>query len=133
GSLGTCRRRRPLAVGVSVACLFMIGAAQAQSQPAAAQADEEDVLTLDKVLVTADGSQVELPPAYAGGQVATGGRIGLFGNLDIMDTPFNATNYTAELMQNQQARSVADVVQNDPAVRVARGFGNFQELYMVRG
>src|SRR5437868_6200934 len=50
-----------------------------------------------------------------------------------MDTPFNATNYTADFMRNLQARSVADVVQSDPGVRVARGFGNFQELYVVRG
>jgi len=46
---------------------------------------------------------------YAGGQVAKGGRVGLFGNLDLMDTPFNSTNYTAEFMRNLQARSVADV------------------------
>ena len=26
-----------------------------------------------------------------------------------------------------------DVLQNDSAVRVARGFGNYQQLYMVRG
>jgi iron complex outermembrane receptor protein len=25
------------------------------------------------------------------------------------------------------------VVQNDPSVRVARGFGNYQELYVIRG
>ncbi len=36
-------------------------------------------------------------------------------------------------MRNLQAHSVADVVQSDPGVRVARGFGNFQELYVVRG
>jgi iron complex outermembrane receptor protein len=47
--------------------------------------------------------------------------------------PFNATNYTQALIQDQQARSVADVVQNDPSVRVARGFGNYQELYVIRG
>lgn len=86
---------------------------------------------LDHVIVT--GSQVMLPPDYAGGQVARGGRVGLFGNLDMMDTPFNSTNYTAEFMRNLQAHSVADVVQSDPGVRVARGFGNFQELYVVRG
>ena len=50
-----------------------------------------------------------------------------------MDTPFNSTNYTHALIQDQQARSVADVVQNDPSVRVARGFGNYQELYLIRG
>jgi iron complex outermembrane receptor protein len=50
-----------------------------------------------------------------------------------MDTPFDSTNYTADFMRDQQASSIADVVQTDPAVRVARGFGNFQELYFVRG
>jgi iron complex outermembrane recepter protein len=87
----------------------------------------------ETVIVEANGSQVELPADYAGGQIARGGRIGLFGNLDIMDTPFNGTNYTAEFIRNNQASSVADVVLNDPGVRVARGFGNFQELYVVRG
>ncbi len=37
------------------------------------------------------------------------------------------------LARNQQARSVGDVLQNDPTVRVTKGFGNFQELYLVRG
>lgn len=100
-------------------------AQDASQEPAA----KDDII--DYVIVT--GSQVSLPPEYAGGQIARGGRVGLFGNLDIMDTPFNSTNYTADFMRNLQAHSVADVVQSDPAVRVARGFGNFQELYVVRG
>ncbi|CAD0322811.1 TonB-dependent receptor [Xanthomonas hortorum] len=121
---------RPRArLAVAIACCY--AAPIAWSQQAATPLDTAK--TLDTLTVTADGSQVELPPDYAGGQVATGGRVGLFGNLDVMDTPFNSMNFTAELMRNQQARSVADVVQNDPAVRVARGFGNFQELYVVRG
>jgi iron complex outermembrane receptor protein len=85
------------------------------------------------VSASADASAQGLPAAYAGGQVARGGRLGLLGNVDIMDAPFNATNYTQALIQDQQAKSVADVVQNDPAVRVARGFGNYQELYIIRG
>ena len=32
-----------------------------------------------------------------------------------MDTPFATTSYTEELTRNQQARSVGDVLQNDPA------------------
>ena len=55
------------------------------------------------------------------------------GNLDTLETPFSSTNYTEELMRNQQARSVADVLLNHPNVRVARGFGNFQELFIIRG
>lgn len=46
------------------------------------------------VSASADASAQGLPPAYAGGQVARGGRLGLLGNVDMMDTPFNATNYT---------------------------------------
>lgn len=85
------------------------------------------------ISASADASAQGLPSAYAGGQVARGGRLGLLGNVDIMDTPFNSMNYTQALIQDQQARSVADVVQNDPSVRVARGFGNYQELYVIRG
>jgi len=89
--------------------------------------------TLEEVIVVAGGSQVTLPEAYEGGQIARGGRVGMFGNLDIMDTAFTSVSYTAQLIQDQQAKSVADVLQNDPTVRVARGFGNFQEVYIIRG
>src|SRR3546814_4218343 len=41
--------------------------------------------------------------------------------------------YTNQLIKDQQAASVADILQNDPGVRNARGFGNFQQVYMVRG
>jgi len=87
----------------------------------------------ETVVITANGSQVDLPADYAGGQVARGGRLGLFGNIDMMNIPFGSTNYTAQYIRDQQANSVADIVQGDPAVRVARGYGNFQELYVVRG
>ena len=56
--------------------------------------------TLPEVVVTG-GAQPghELPKPAAGGQVARGGRLGLLGNTDIMDTPFNTTNFTAELLR----------------------------------
>lgn len=98
---------------------------------APALAQESDAAQLDDIVVT--GSQVGLPPAYAGGQVATGGRIGLLGALDVIDTPFSTTNYTESLIRDQQARSVSDVLQNDLTIRVSKGFGNFQELYVLRG
>ena len=115
---------RSLLLLSSTAAAVALAAAPALAQDA--QPDE-----LDEVVVT--GSQVELRPTYPGGQVATGGRVGMFGALDVMDTPFSTTAYTEELARNQQARSVADVLQNDPVVRVAKGFGNFQELYVIRG
>lgn len=109
-----------LSSSVAVAALLSAGLAQAQ------QIDR-----VEDVVVT--GSQVDLPPPGPGGQVATGARVGLFGALENLDTPFAVTGYTEALARNQQARSVADVLQNDPVVRVSKGFGNFQELYVVRG
>lgn len=66
-----------------------------------------------------------LPKPYAGGQVATGGQVGLLGNRSVMDTPFNQTSYTAQTIQDQQARKLDDVLANDPSVRssVPRGYG----------
>jgi len=118
------------AVGLAWAGTAPIMVARADDD---AKKAEPNPAALAEVTVIANGSQVELTDPYAGGQVATGGRVGMFGNLDVMNTPFNSLNFTAKLIQDQQAQSVADVVQNDPTVRVARGYGNFQELYVIRG
>jgi iron complex outermembrane receptor protein len=119
----------PLGLG---ALLLVSSQAQAQAE-AQAQASANPPIQTVVISASADASAQGLPPAYAGGQVARGGRLGLLGNVEIMDAPFNITSYTQALIQDQQARSVADVVQNDPSVRVARGFGNYQELYVIRG
>jgi len=74
------------------------------------------------------------PPApYAGGQVATGGQLGLLGNRSVMDTPFNQTSYTAKTIQDQQARTIADVLLNDPSVRVKTSQGNGVDGLYIRG
>ncbi len=120
--------RVPLSPLALAAVLLASAAAQAQ----VATEDSAPIATV-VISASADASAQGLPRAYAGGQVARGGRLGLLGNVDVMDMPFNSTNYTQALIQDQQARSVADVLQNDPSVRVARGFGNYQELYVIRG
>ena len=99
----------------------------------AAPADSAGTLRAVNVEASADASAEGLTKPYAGGQVARGGRVGILGNQDNMETPFAVTSFTNELIQNQQARSVGDVLQNDPSIRVARGFGNFQESYFIRG
>ncbi len=81
--------------------------------------------------VTVYGSN--LPPEYAGGQVATGASLGVLGNKDVMDIPFNITSYTSQLIQNQQARSVADVAANDPSVRQAWISGGYTDQFYIRG
>ncbi|WP_448108652.1 TonB-dependent receptor [Pseudomonas azerbaijanoccidentalis] len=75
----------------------------------------------------------DLPPVYAGGQVARGGQLGVLGNQDIMDVPFSVTAYTEELIRDQQAENVGDVLLNDSSVRQASGFSNQAQTFMIRG
>ncbi|WP_319797410.1 TonB-dependent receptor [Nitrobacter sp.] len=93
-------------------------------------------ISLDTIDVQGAGnpnSTMTPMPAYAGGQVATGGQVGFFGNRSFMDTPFNQTNYTAKLIQDQQARTLADVLENDPSVRpMNQSSAGYSDL-MIRG
>lgn len=54
---------------------------------------------------------------YAGGQVASGGRVGFLGNRSVFDTPFTQNNYTSQLIRDQGALVVSDVYANDAAIR----------------
>lgn len=94
---------------------------------------EVDPLQLETFDISADASANGLSEVYRGGQVARGARIGILGNQDMMDSSFVSTAYTSKMIQDTQAQSVSDVVRNDPSVQVARGFGNFQEVYVIRG
>lgn len=121
----------PVAAAATLALWMPLG--HAQTAPAPEGSTPTATLSTVTVNASADASAEGLTKPFAGGQVARGGRVGILGNQDIMETPFSSTSYTNELIQDQQAKSVADVLLNDPSVRTARGFGNFQELYMVRG
>ncbi|WP_418646637.1 TonB-dependent siderophore receptor [Thauera butanivorans] len=91
-------------------------------------------VTLAPVAVTAQLARPgDLPEAYAGGQVARGGRLGLLGNVDVMDAPFNITNYTSQLIEDQQASTVQDVLLNEPSVRQSSPSGGAMSYYTIRG
>lgn len=74
-----------------------------------------------------------LPEAYAGGQVARGGRVGLLGNRDALDTPFSTTQYTAKLIEDQQAQNLGDVLVNDPSIRNTYSRGAGRDEFNIRG
>lgn len=75
----------------------------------------------------------ELPEPFAGGQVARGGQMGVLGNQDMMDVPFTMTSYTSQLIEDQQAEDIGDVLLNDPSVRQSFGFGNQSQVFVIRG
>ncbi|MFS2222698.1 TonB-dependent receptor [Pantoea sp. B65] len=75
----------------------------------------------------------QLVPAYLDGQVVNGGRMGMLGQQNAMDVPFNVIGFSSKLIEDQQAKTIADVVRNDASVQNVQGYGNFAESYRIRG
>ncbi|MDR1662395.1 MAG: TonB-dependent siderophore receptor, partial [Azoarcus sp.] len=114
----------------------MAGVAQAQnsdSQPAPAAPSSEEETVLPTVTVTDAVAPGVLPPAYAGGQVARGGRVGLLGNKDFMETPFNTISYTEEFIRNRQAQDIGSVIGATDASVYVPSKRNIMESYYIRG
>ena len=112
-------------LGVSLA----LAAAGAAAQTAATGSQQ-----LHEVTVFGEAEAIGgLQKTYSGGQFARGGSLGILGITDLMNVPFSTTNYTSELIQNQQALSVADVVMNDASVRPLTSRGGFGDDFQIRG
>lgn len=125
---------KPLVLMMACASGYIITHADDQvSQQSESDGQPATALETIRVVASADASATGLMEAYAGGQVASGGRVGIFGNQKNLDAPFNLTSYTNQYIQERQAKSVGDVLQADSGVRLAKGFGNFQEAYFIRG
>ncbi|MBO6946872.1 MAG: TonB-dependent receptor [Rhodospirillales bacterium] len=73
------------------------------------------------------------PQPYAGGQVARGGRVGMLGNQDVFDTPFNLSSYTSDMMENQHAKDLADVVHNDSSAYLINAERSATQTIAIRG
>jgi len=98
-------------------------------QPPAASGAVE---TLPEVMVSTARVAADRS-TYAGKQVARDGRAGILGQRDFLDVPFNVTNYTSGVIADQQARSIGDVLQNDPSVRQTSARTNINEDFSIRG
>ncbi|MGO3133153.1 MAG: TonB-dependent siderophore receptor [Alcaligenes sp.] len=67
--------------------------------------------------LTVVGSSNGLAPTYAGGQIATGSRVGMLGNKDFMETPFSTKAYTREAIESTQSGNLLRVISDsDPSV-----------------
>lgn len=130
--LGRYRTTGPIPTAVRLVCSSFL-AGGTFLQPAVAQTVPVETV-LPKITVRAKQARADdLPPAQAGGLAGSGARLGLLGNQDVMDTPFNVTSYTAKLIEDQQAKTVADVLNNDPSVRFTTSGSHTQENFRLRG
>ena len=97
----------------------------------AVHAQDGQAPQIEQVLVTGARTLEEAP--YMGGGVARRGGVGVLGAADIMDTPFSTTNYTSQLLEDQQARTLADAVVNEASVRVQTSTSGFSDDFQIRG
>ncbi|BEV15756.1 TonB-dependent siderophore receptor [Herbaspirillum sp. DW155] len=137
-SLSHFHRLTPLAAALALAFLSPLPAlaqssATSTSDSTASSDQKDQQLPTITVNASADASADGLTKEFAGGQVARGSRLGVLGNVDNLDSPVRSVAYTQQLIADQQAHGVGDVLKNDPVVRTTRGYGNFQESYMIRG
>ena len=131
--VGLRRAALPCLLAAALAGSF---AAHAQTQPTDATSNNDESNTKEirkaKTMDTVNVQGVGLP-TFGGGEIARRGNLGVLGEQDLMDTPFAMTSYTENYIASHQAYTIADVVADDPAVRVADGFGNFAETFVLRG
>lgn len=114
---------------------------QNRVQAGKANVSEGQGTALEKIVVTgrSNGEAVPTstmgqPPApYAGGQVASGARLGMLGNRPVRETPFSITALTSKLIRDQQAQTVADLTLNDPSVRQDAPTFSERDSFFIRG
>lgn len=107
-------------------------------EPASLRDARAQAAPLPQIDVTATGQQnpnsTMTPMApYAGGQVATGGQLGMLGNRGVMNTPFSQTSYTKKVIEDQQARTLVDVLANEPSIVTGTKGGGRNDFWSFRG
>ncbi len=105
-----------IAIGLAAGASMLAIAAPAMAQDAAGD---------DEILVTAQRNNQT--------KVTGGGDVGIFGTKLAEDIPFNIRSYNEALILNQQPDSLGEVLENDPTIRTALGFGIAGEVFVIRG
>lgn len=94
--------------------------------------DQSDY-TMSGLAVSASQINDSVLSEYKGGQIESGGRLGVFGEQDSSNVPFSVVSYTNKAIEDQQLESIAEVLDNDASVQSGHGYGNYAEKFMIRG
>ncbi|MBE7245587.1 MAG: TonB-dependent siderophore receptor [Actinomycetospora chiangmaiensis] len=103
--------------------------ARARAEDAGAGRD----IQLAELSVESAGVRPGPMPAYAGGQVAQGARLGVLGDTETRKAPFSIASYTDTLIRDRQARTVNEALVLDPSVRATQSTGAPFDSFSVRG
>ncbi|MEA3126866.1 MAG: iron complex outerrane recepter protein [Caballeronia sp.] len=129
---------RPLSNAVRLAFLYAalpltIGVTSTARAQTASPDATENLLPAVRVQEAKEPLPGDFAPTYDGGQLARGAKFGVLGNQEMINVPFSMTSYTSKAIEDQQAHSIGDLLSHDPGVRPAFGFGNFSEVFVIRG
>ncbi len=108
------------------------GAVLCFSDPVSAIA-QENAVELKPIVIEVDRQKSNLPPVYPGGQVAAGAGLGILGNRGDLESPFSTRAFTSQLAQDQQARSLSDVMINDASVSQTFPRSSYRDVFRIRG
>ena len=112
---------------VFVITLSLNSIAKSQGRPVGPE------VALEELSVEGTSAPRGLVPAYAGGQVAQGGRLGFLGTVEARKAPFSIASYTDTLIRDRQARTVNEALVLDPSVRATQSTGAPFDSFSVRG
>ncbi|EIC85020.1 TonB-dependent siderophore receptor [Serratia sp. M24T3] len=101
------------------------------AKTATSNAGDTITVTASPTVFKSGGDQ--LVPAYLDGGFANGGRLGILGEQSAQNVPFSIVSYTSKLIQDQQSRTLGDVLNNDASVQTGYGYGNYAETFVIRG
>ncbi|NTV73821.1 MAG: TonB-dependent receptor plug domain-containing protein, partial [Holophaga sp.] len=135
GSYGVAAGLAALLAGTDLEPVAQAGGRFTVRRKPEAGPEERADTTLREVKVSAQAwsKPAETPAPHKGGQVARGARLGILGNVDLMDAPFNVTAYTEQTIVDQQSVTVGEVLRNDPSVRFTTPDGHNAENFTIRG
>jgi len=113
---------------IGLCAVLFAPAIHAQITP---RADAQAAPVLETITVTATQQPA---PAYAGGDMARGGTVGLLGQRDMMDTPFATLNYTQQFIQDSLMQTTSELVTLvDPSAYHINTFGSIGDGVNIRG
>ncbi|MCH4090493.1 TonB-dependent receptor [Acetobacter sp.] len=111
-------------VPMSLAAEAQVSTPAANDRPAEAKKGVQADKTENIVIRAARRNRME---------VTSGGQLGALGTKKGLDVPFNIRSYNSSLILNQQSQTLGQVLENDPSVRTTMGYGNFSEMFVIRG
>jgi iron complex outermembrane recepter protein len=127
------RTRRPARSILAAAVILGLACPGPGAGARAEEAGAGREIALAELSVESAGAPHGPMPAYAGGQVAQGGRLGLLGDTEARKAPFSIASYTDTLIRDRQARTVNEALVLDPSVRATQSTGAPFDSFSIRG